>query len=528
MFELSIKGEVDYLDNVLMYSNISDLLNIQANKLPNREAIYDEKRRMTYAQLDREVTKLAQGLIDIGVKSGDRVAVALINSNEYVISIFAIARVGAIVVPLNSFFSKGESSYIVAQTGAKVLICGEASFYSEFRQEIESLETLISVGFQAEEYLYYDDLLVGNKFEDVRAEPTENLLLIMFTSGTTGRPKGTMLTHKNVLFTSGSAAIVMECTEDDVFLMPNPLFHIMGIGFLVRSILCGGKLVVMRKYSVTKALALIESEKVTVHPGVPTMFILELNSSDFDKYDLSSLRTGEMAAAPCPVEVVKKIRTKMNCNILIAYGLTETSATLTITGFDEDDILRSETVGRPIPGVDLKVVDENRQECKTGEIGELACKGPGVTKGYYNQPAETAQAFDQEGWFYTGDMATIDENGYVRIVGRKKEMIIKGGYNIYPRELEEALHQHPAILEAAVIGLPDEIFGEITCACVVLREEMACNEEELLAFMQERFVKYKIPDKFLFLDKLPVTASGKISKIKLKEQLNNYNHLFTP
>lgn len=524
---LSIVGEVDNLDNIVMHSNVSDLLKIKANKLPNREAIYYEKRRMTYGQLDREVTKLAQGLINSGINSGDRVAVALINSIEFVTSLFAIARVGAVLIPLNPFFTKEESSYIVQQTEAKALLCGEVSFYSELRAEIESLEILISVGFQAEEYLYYDDLLVGNEFEDIRVEPKGNLFTIMFTSGTTGRPKGAMLTHENVLFSSGSASKIMECTEDDVFLIPNPLFHIMGITFLLRAVFCGGKLVIMRKYSVTGALALIESEKVTVHPGVPTMFILELNSSDLEKYDLSSLRTGEMAAAPCPVEVVKKIRTNMNCNILIAYGSTETSATLTLTGFDADDKARSETVGRPIPGVELKVVDENRQECKVGEVGELACKGPGVTKGYYNMPIETAQAIDQEGWFYTGDLATIDENGYVRIVGRKKEMIIKGGFNIYPRELEETLHQHPAVLEAAVIGLPDAIFGELTYACVVLREGETSNEEELLAFMKERFVKYKIPDKFLILDELPVTASGKISKIKLKEELVKYNKAFT-
>jgi len=500
------------------------MLKATANRLPNREAIYDEKNRMTYGQLDHEVTKLAQGLIKSGVHSGDRVAVALINSIEYVTSLFAIARVGAVLIPLNPHFNKGESSYILQQTGTKVLLCGEESYYSELREEIEPLEILISVGFQAEVYLHYDDLLVGHSLADVRVEPKDNLFTIMFTSGTTGRPKGAMLTHENVLFSAMSASKVMQCTEDDVFLIPNPLFHIMGITFLLRAIFCDAKLVIMRKYSVTNALALIESEKVTVHPGVPTMFILELNSSDFKKYDLSSLRTGEMAAAPCPVEVVKRIRTDMNCNVLIAYGSTETSATLTMTGFDADDIVRSETVGRPIPGVELKVVDENRQTCAVGEVGELACKGPGVTKGYYKMPIETAQAIDQDGWFYTGDMVTIDENGYVRIVGRKKEMIIRGGFNIYPRELEEALHQHPAILEAAVIGLPDEIFGEMTCACVVLREGETSTEAEFHAYMKERLVKYKVPDKFLILETLPVTASGKISKLKLKEEIDKYNH----
>ena len=515
------------LDNILTHSNVSDLLKITANKLMNREAIFDEKRRVTYQELNCEVTKLAQGLIKTGVNRGDRVAVAIINSVEYVVAFFAIARIGAVIVPLNPSFSKTESSYILEQTNSKVLFCSEESYYSELKEEIDSLEILISVGIQVENYLWYDNLLVGSGLEDIHVEPVDQLFTIMFTSGTTGRPKGAMLTHSNVLFSASSASKIMECTEEDVFLIPNPLFHIMGVTFLLRAVYCGGRLVVMRKYSVTNALKLIESERVTIHPGVPTMFILELNSSDFDQYDLSSLRTGEMAAAPCPVEVVKRIRSEMNCNILIAYGSTETAATLTLTGFDADDQLRAETIGRPLPGVEIKVVDENRQELGIGEVGELACKGPGVTKGYYNSPIETAQAIDQAGWFYTGDMVTVDAEGYVRVVGRKKEMIIRGGYNIYPRELEETLHQHPAISEAAVIGLPDKLFGEMTCACVVLREGKTITEEELLMYMKENFVKYKIPDKFLFLESLPVTASGKISKIKLKEELKKENSSYT-
>lgn len=510
------------MNNLQVDSNVSDMLKVTASRLPYREAIYDESRRMTYGQLDQEVTKLAKGLIRIGVESGDRVAVSLTNSCEYVTAFFAIARIGAVLIPLNPFFSKEESSYILEQSGAKVLFCNKESYYFELRQEIKPLTTLISVFFQAEDFVDYAELLAGHNLDDVRIEPKEDLFAILFTSGTTGRPKGAMLTHENVLFTAMSGSKIMKCTEEDVFLIPNPLFHVMGVTFILRAAYCGGKLVVMQKYSVKNALALIESEKVTVHPGVPTMFILELNSPDFDNYDLSSLRTGEMAAAPCPVEIVKQIRSKMNCNVLVAYGATETSATLTMTGFDDDDTLRSETVGRPVPGAQLKVVDNNREECAVGVIGELACKGPGVTKGYYKMPEETAQAIDHEGWFYTGDMATIDENGYVRIVGRKKELIIRGGFNIYPRELEEALHQHPVIAEAAVIGLPDELFGELTCACVVLKEGTTSSEEELLEYMKERFVKYKVPDKFIILKKLPVTASGKISKLKLKEQLDNH------
>ena len=249
------------MNNLQVDSNVSDMLKVTASRQPNREAIYDESRRMTYGQLDQEVTKLAKGLIRIGVQRGDRVAVALTNSCEYVIAFYAIARVGAVLIPLNPFFSKEESSYIVQQAGVKVLFCGEERYYAELRQEIESLTTLISVCFQAENYIDYAELLVGHNEEEVRIEPKEELFAILFTSGTTGRPKGAMLTHENVLFTAMSGSKIMKCTEEDVFLIPNPLFHVMGVTFILRATYCGGKLVVMQKYSVKNALALIESRE---------------------------------------------------------------------------------------------------------------------------------------------------------------------------------------------------------------------------------------------------------------------------
>lgn len=500
--------------------NVSNTLKEAAKTFYDREAAVVGERRMTYGELDQEVTKLANQLIQLGVKSGDHVGISLQNSLEFIIAFYAIARAGAVIIPINPFFSKEESAYVVEQSQAKLIFCGEKAYFQELRYEIETLEKLISVGFEEDEFISYSRLMMrGSPKEPLHVEPKEDLFAILFTSGTTGRSKGAMLTHENVLYSTLSAAKVMKCTEEDIFLMPNPLFHIFGVTFILRAASCGGKLIVMEKYSVTKGLELIEKEKVTVHPGVPTMFTLELNHPDFSKYNVSSLRTGEMAAAPCPVEVVKRIRKEMNCNVLVAYGMTETSATLTITGFEDSDELRSETVGRPIPGVRIKIVDENREECETGRVGEIACKGPVVTKGYFNMPEETAKAIDHEGWFYTGDIATIDESGYVRIVGRKKEIIIRGGFNIYPRELEESLHQHPDIVHAAVIGLPDEIYGEITCACVVLKKGSKASEESLAEYMKQRFVKYKIPDTIMILNELPVTPSGKISKLKLKEKI---------
>lgn len=508
--------------------NVSHLLKNTAERFHGRESIVCGSERITWGELDRKVTKLAHELIRLGIRSGDHVGIALRNSSEFVIAFYAIARAGAVMVPINPFFSKGESGYIVAQSEVKLVFCGERGCFPALRKEIPTLRLLVSVGFEDQEFISYTALMEGGIPEEpLDGEPSDDLFAILFTSGTTGRPKGAMLTHENVLYPTIAAAKGMECTEEDVFLIPNPLFHIFGVTFILRAACCGGKLVLMEKYSVTRALELIQEERVTVHPGVPTMFTLELNHPDFRSFDLSSLRTGEMAAAPCPVEVVQRIRKDMNCNVLIAYGSTETAATLTTTSFDDSDELRAETVGRPIPSVHLKVVDDNRQKCQTGEVGELVCKGPGVTKGYFKMPEETAKSIDHDGWFHTGDLATIDENGYVRIVGRKKELIIRGGFNVYPRELEETLYEHPAVVQAAIIGLPDKIYGEITCACVVLKEGEKVSEESLLDYMRERFVKYKVPDQILILEDLPATPSGKISKVKLKEDVEKRRGLLT-
>ncbi|WKB36088.1 AMP-binding protein [Terrilactibacillus sp. S3-3] len=277
-----------------------------------------------------------------------------------------------------------------------------------------------------------------------------------------------MLTHSNVVNMAVINAEELNCTAEDVFFfLAVPVFHVFGfVPGILSTIASGARMVLMEKYKRKAALELIESEKVTVKYGVPTMFILELSYKDFTKYDLSSLRTGIIAAAPCPVEIVKKIRYEMGCDIMIAYGLSETSPCLTMTRFDDSDIIRAETVGRPLPGVELKIVNENREEVGTGEVGEVACRSLGLMKGYYKMPEKTAEVIDENGWFYTGDMGTIDEEGHLRMIGRKKEMIIRGGFNIYPKEVEEVLYTHPDVMEVAIVGLPDTVLGEVSCACV--------------------------------------------------------------
>lgn len=498
--------------------NISKVLRETAEKYPDREAIFYEGIRKTYRELNEDVSMLAKGLIEEEIESGDHIGVALKNSYEYVTIFFATARIGAVLVPINPMFSEKESSYIMKQADIVALFCDGERFYENTCKEIDNFKFKVSVGFEHENFISYQSLMKPlQQDEIIHIEPKDNFFTIMYTSGTTGRPKGAMLTHTNVLSTTIESAKVMQCTEEDVFLIPSPLFHIFGVTFLLRSTYVGGKIVLMESYSVRKALKLIEEERVTVHPGVPTMFTLELNSENLHEHDLSSLRTGEIAAAPSTVELIKKIRKEMNYNPLIAYGSTETSATLTITSFSDSDEIRASTVGKVIPNAEIKTVDDKGNECQPGEVGEIVCRGSGVTSGYYKMPEETKEAFSEDGWFHTGDIGVIDEEGYVSIVGRKSDMIIKGGYNVYPVELEETLHEHPDIVDATVIGLPDELYGEIICACIIKKRDSSLTEEDLRTFMEDHFVKYKLPDRYEFMEEFPTTSSGKISKLMLKE-----------
>lgn len=516
---INVQGVVCLL-NYNSISNINDLLQRQSEKYYALEAVVDSKSRLTYAQLNEQAAQLSSYFYEEkNVRKGDRVVIAVENSVHYVVAFYAVLKLGAIVVPLNPLYQEVESEYVLVKTEPQVVITSNPTMMGKIKDYKKLNFSIMTV--EKSKYSSIEEALrhVVQHEMEIEEVSKDDLGVIMFTSGTTGQPKGAMLTQGNILFSAHAGATVMQATEEDRYLIPNPLFHIMGVTFMLRSLWTASKIVLMERYSVRGALQLIEREKITIHPGVPTMFILELNSEHFDNCDLTSLRTGEMAAAPCPVEIVKRIREEMNCNILVAYGATETSATLTITNFEDSDEMRAETVGRAIPGVEIKVVNDFGKRCTVGEVGELLCRGPGVMKGYYKMPVETKEAFDDHGYFKTGDMAMIDENGYVKIVGRKKEMIIRGGFNIYPREIEEILHEHPDVKEAAVIGMPHDIYGEIPIACISLVEGKRVEEQIMLDYLNERLVKYKVPEQIIMFEDLPVTASGKISKLMIKQKV---------
>lgn len=514
-----------------IHMSVSEVLENAYRMNPEKEAAFDGYTRVTYRQLYNEVHKLASGLAIHGIRKGDRVMVCLPNWNEFLSIYFAAAALGAIIVPSNTRYQHDELLYALENSGAKAVFVAENFGHAEFFQSYlthksnrPALETIFTVRFEKEGCISFNELLNTAaslpSFQQPVIEPAEDVFTILYTSGTTGKPKGAMLTHQNVMYSAIVSDERLRCTSADVFLIAVPCFHVFGmVAGVLAAVAAGAKMVFMEEFKALHALEIIERERITVHHGVPTMFILELNHPEFKNYDLSSLRTGIIAAAPCPEEILRKIRHEMGCEVMVFYGLTETAASITATDFADDDHIRSVTVGKVLSGSEAKVVDAQRNEIPLNVVGEIALRGPGITKGYYQMPMQTREAIDDEGWFYTGDLVTIDEKGYIRIVGRKKEMIIRGGYNIYPREIEEILYKHPSVLETAIVGLPDTVLGEISCAVIKLKPGLSETEDSLKGFLKEKVADYKVPDRIVFLDELPMTASGKIIKVALEKQL---------
>lgn len=518
------------MDTSLYSYSVPQLLERISRSSPDREALYDGIRRLTFKEIKKESDELAAGLLKLGLQKGDRVAVSLPTWYEFITIVYAISKIGAIVVPYNIRYQEEESEHIIGDSGAKAIFFTKdyngVDHYSQLQSIIKRhphVKHLIAVrSGQLNGTLDYQTLRQmgnGKEVPQVPIDVKEDLFAIIYTSGTTGKPKGVMITHYNMVSVTLNSHEVNGLTEEDVQLHVAPYSHVMGLGMIVRMMAYGTKAVLLESFNAKRVLELIEQEKITVHVGVPTMFILEMNHPEFKSFDLSSLRKAFVAGAPCPVDVIKRIKKEMNCTVQNSYGMTETSLALTYTLPDDDDVLHAETVGKAIKGVELKVVDENRQEVAPGVVGELACRSPGLMKGYYNLPDKTREVIDAEGWFYTGDLATIDEKGYVRIVGRKKEMIIRGGFNIYPSEIEEVFYEHPAVEEAAVFGIPDSVLGEVACAAIVLRQASKVKPDELRHFIYGKLADYKRPDHIILMDELPKTPSGKIMKHILREKV---------
>jgi len=480
--------------------------------------------------VDAEAAALAAALRDLGIGPGDRLAVDLPNWGEWVITLLAAARLDAVLVPVNPAVSYHELKYQLRHAEAALAVAaqtaGEAEYLEMFEEllaELPDLRHLVMVG---PDEMWYDDRVF--QFADLvvrgRRQPAAPTgatgdtapLALVYTSGTMGKPKGVVLSHRNLVQTALCTAEVLGLGPDDRALSAVPLFTVFGVHVVLTTLLTGGTLVLQERFEPGGALELIEREQLTVVPGVPTMFQLLMRDASFGSRNLSTVRTGIVAGSPVSADLVQRIR-RWN-DVQIAYGLTETGPTVSITRFDDPPETRTQTVGRPLPHVEVRVVDVVRGSLHGAEaVGELAVRGPNVMAGYHRMPGETRRAFNDEGFFLTGDLAFVDERGYVSIVGRRKEMIIRAGYNIYPREVEDVLRTHPAVDDACVIGVPHEILGELVCACVVPVEGAIVTGDELKAFARDHVADFKVPDLVRFFDAFPLTGSGKVRRRELAQ-----------
>jgi fatty-acyl-CoA synthase len=489
-------------------------------------------RRWTYSELDRDVHALARGLIAAGIAKGDRVGVWSPNRAEWTIAQYACAKVGAILVNVNPSYRTHEFSYVVNQSGLRLLFSAESFKTSNYREMVEEtadrnswLERVVFMGTGD-----WDELVAGGKDvpEDAVAERMSTLepgdpINIQYTSGTTGYPKGATLSHRNILNNGFFTTELINLTPEDRLCIPVPFYHCFGM--VMANLGCtthGATMVIPAQgFDPATTLKVVAEERCTALYGVPTMFIAMQNDPSFADHDLSSLRTGVMAGSICPVEVMKRCVNDMHmAEVSIAYGMTETSPVSCQTRADDDLDRRTSTIGRVHPHVEIKIVDPSTGETvERGEPGEFCTRGYSVMIGYWDDGEKTSQSIDADGWMHTGDLAEMREDGYCNIVGRIKDMVIRGGENIYPREIEEFLYSHPDIEDVQVIGVPDQRYGEELAAWIKMRDGAEpLDESKVREFASGRLAHYKIPRYVLLVEEFPMTVTGKIRKVQMREE----------
>ena len=533
---------------------VGGLLDLVAERRPEDDALVyvDRGLRYSYEEFKEVVERCARALMALGLKKGDHVAVWAQNVPEWVILQFATGKTGTVLVTINPAYKSNELRYVLEQSDAAALFLTEGVQGADFVEiledaapglddaepgeglEIEGLPYLKHVVLIGDEaptsspgIVGYDEFLEGaEKVSEEELEERQGSLdadeaiNMQYTSGTTGFPKGVQLTHANIVKNAFYIGECMELGSEDRVCIPVPFFHCFGcvLGTL-NTVTHEGTMVPVEQFDAEEVLKAVQEDRCTALLGVPTMFIAELEHPEYEKYDTSSLRTGIMAGSPCPEEVMKQVVNDMGAEeITIAYGQTESSPVITQTRTEDPIERRVSTVGRKLPDVEVKIVDpETGEEVESGEPGELCTRGYHVMKGYYKMPDKTEETIDEDGWLHTEDLATMDEDGYVKITGRTKDMIIRGGENIYPREIEEFLYGHPEISDVQVYGVPDEKYGEQVAAAIILKSDASLTEEDVKEHCRENIARHKVPRYVDFVEEYPMTASGKIQKFKLRE-----------
>ncbi len=518
---------------------LAGLLRETVRRVGDREAVVFREQgvRWTWRQFSVEVDRLAAGLRALGLRPGDRLGIWSPNRVEWLVTQFATARIGIVLVNINPAYRLAELEYALQLSGCRAVIAAERLRTADYlamlqtvKPKLPALEFVLRMGEgRTPGMLRYADVLLAPEAVDVAALDALEATLgchdpinIQFTSGTTGHPKGATLTHHNIVNNAIAVAQAMRFGEADRLCIPVPLYHCFGMVLAVLACVASGAAMVFpgEVFDAGATLAAVSEERCTALHGVPTMFIAELDHPEFERFDLSCLRTGTMAGSPCPIETMKKVVARMSLReITIAYGMTETSPVSFQSSFDDPLERRVTTVGRVQPHVEAKVVDADGRTVPVGTPGELWTRGYLVMQGYWGDEARTREAIVEGGWMRTGDLATLDAEGYCNIVGRVKDMLIRGGENIYPREIEEFLFRHPKVQSVQVFGVPDRKYGEEVCAWIMLRPGERADVEEIQAFCRDQIAHYKIPRHIRFVTEMPMTITGKVQKFMMRRAM---------
>ena len=539
---------MDNKQDKLMNISVGDMLNNIAKKYPTKLAVkyIEVNYTRTYYEFNKEVDKYAKGLLGMGIQKGDHVAIWATNYPEWLILFFATARIGAVLVTVNTNYKEAELEYLLSNSDSKALficdgikdidcekiiyqVCPElktskpGELHNErlpFLRYVVSLDNWYDGMYNWSQIPYFGVLISNEEYNAVKhsVEPDE-VVNMQYTSGTTGFPKGVMLTHNNIVNNGKAIGDCMKFTAKDKLCIPVPFFHCFGMVLaIMAAVTHGASMVPLLWYTPMKVMHAVEYEKCTAVHGVPTMFIRVLEHRDFSKYDFSSLRTGIMAGSPCPVKVMRDVIDKMHMpEITITYGQTEASPACTMTTVDDSLEIRVNTVGRELPFMETKIVDpDTGEDLPDGTPGEFVVRGYNVMKGYYKMPEATAAAIDKDGWLHTGDLAIRDGDGYYKITGRIKDMIIRGGENIFPKEIEDFIYTHPDVVDVQIVAVPSEKYGEEAYAFVIKRAGSTVTEKDIQTYVANNMARHKVPSYVEFIDQMPMTASGKIQKFVLR------------